>query len=179
MVMNKLAILGVLALVASSGAAVAQPASPPPGPPPGFTPPPPPAPGPSMALALEAAQTAVATCAGNGYKVTAVVVNSAGAPRLALMNDGAPDMTGQIAIRKAFTAMTLNEPTAKVSEQVKTDTALADRIKNDNRMITWAGGQPLTSGGKVIGAIAVSGAPGGDKDDVCTSAGVAKIKDRL
>jgi uncharacterized protein GlcG (DUF336 family) len=178
MIMNRLGILGALALVAASGAAIAQPA-PPPGPPPGFVPPPPPAPGPSMALALEAAQTAISTCAGNGYKVTVVVVNSAGAPRLVLMSDGAPDMTGQIATRKAFTALTLKEPTSQVSEQVKTDKALADRIKNDNRMITWAGGQPLTSGANVVGAIAVSGAPGGEKDDVCASAGVAKIKDRL
>lgn len=165
----------ILAFLAASGLAMAQaPAAPPrPGPPP------PPARGPASALALEAAQTAIATCAANGYKVTVAVLNSAGSTRLMLLSDGAPDMTSQFATRKAFTAVTLKEPTAVVSEQVKTDAALADRIKNDPRMITWAGGQPLMAGGEVIGAIAVSGAPGGDKDDVCTSAGVARIKDRL
>ncbi len=165
--MKTLVIAG-LAAAALTGSAFAQPG-----------PPPPPARGPAPALALEAAQTAIATCAANGYKVSVVVVNSAGAPRLVLMSDGAPDMTNQIATRKAFTALTLKEPTAAVSEQVKTDTALADRIKNDPKMITWAGGQPLMAGADLIGAIAVSGAPGGDKDDACTSAGIAKVKDRL
>ena len=162
-----------LALAAIAGGAAAQaPARP-------FTPPPPPARGPATPLALEAARAAIETCAANGYKVGVVVLNSAGAPRVMVLSDGAPDMTGQIATRKAFTAVTLKVPTAVVSEQVKTDKALADRIANDPHMITWAGGQPLTVGGEVIGAIAVSGAPGGDKDDVCTSAGVAKIQSRL
>ena len=163
----------VLALVAVSGAADAQaPARP-------MGPPPPPARGPATGLALEAARAAIETCAANGYKVGVVVLNSSGAQRVMVLADGAPDMTGQIATRKAFTAVTLKVATAVVSERVKTDKALADQIANDPKMITWAGGQPLTVGGEIIGAIAVSGAPGGDKDDVCTSAGVARIQGRL
>ena len=132
-----------------------------------------------MALALEAAQTAVATCGANGYKVAAVVVNSSGAPRVVVLADGAPDRTAEIGTRKAFTATMLKTTTMPLGEQIKTDTALADRIKNDPRMISWGGGQPLMAGGEVIGGFGVSGAPGGDKDDACTSAGIAKIKDRL
>jgi uncharacterized protein GlcG (DUF336 family) len=30
-----------------------------------------------------------------------------------------------------------------------------------------------------VGALGVGGAPGGDKDEVCAQAGVAKIADRL
>ena len=37
----------------------------------------------------------------------------------------------------------------------------------------------LKVGNDTIGAIAASGAPGGDKDEVCSKAGVDKIKDRL
>jgi uncharacterized protein GlcG (DUF336 family) len=142
-------------------------------------PPPPPARGPAMALALEAAQTALQTCAANGYKVTALVVDSSGAERVLLAADGAPAVTHGFGLRKAVTAITFKKPSGAVGEDAKTDKALADRIAADPKLITWAGAQPLVVGGDVIGALGVSGAPGGDKDDACTSAGIAKIKDRL
>ena len=173
------------AALATSSLAQAQPAPPAPAPgaqipanrPPG--PPPPPARGPDAALALEAAQTAIEACAANGYKVTAVVVNSSGSPRVMLAADGAPEMTAQIGLRKAYTALTFKKPSGQVGDDAKTDQALAARIAADQKLITWAGGQPLTVGSDVIGAIGVSGAPGGDKDDACTSAAIAKVKDRL
>jgi uncharacterized protein GlcG (DUF336 family) len=37
----------------------------------------------------------------------------------------------------------------------------------------------VKAGGKVIGAMSASGAPGGDKDEVCVNAGLARIADRL
>ena len=37
------------------------------------------------------------------------------------------------------------------------------------------GALPIMKGSEIIGVFAVSGAPGGDKDEVCTSAGLAKI----
>ena len=42
-----------------------------------------------------------------------------------------------------------------------------------------AGGVVIKSGDEVIGAIGVGGAPGGDKDEVCAQAAVAKIANRL
>jgi uncharacterized protein GlcG (DUF336 family) len=165
--------LGALALMAA-GAAAAQA---PPGRPPG--PPPPPARGPALGLALEAAQTAVAACKANGYNVTAVVVDSAGVPKAMLVGDGAPGMTTQIGVRKAVTAVTFGKSSGAVGEQAKTDKALADRIAGDPKLITWAGGLPLQVGDQVIGAIGVSGAPGGDKDEACAAPAVAKIQSRL
>ena len=41
------------------------------------------------------------------------------------------------------------------------------------------GAIPIMVGGELIGAFAVSGAPGGDKDEPCSVAGLAKIQDRL
>ena len=38
------------------------------------------------------------------------------------------------------------------------------------------GAIPIMAGGDMIGVFAVSGAPGGDKDEVCTRAGLAKIQ---
>ena len=41
------------------------------------------------------------------------------------------------------------------------------------------GGVPIRAGSEVIGAVGVSGAPGGDKDEACANAGIAKVADRL
>jgi uncharacterized protein GlcG (DUF336 family) len=46
-------------------------------------------------------------------------------------------------------------------------------------MVTALGGVPIKAGKETIGAIGVSGAPGGDKDEACANAGLAKISDRL
>jgi len=173
--MKAAAFTAAFALVACGPALAQAPAGPPR--PPG--PPPPPARGPSAAASVELAQDAVAACAANGYKVTAVVLNSAGVQRVQISSDGAPDMTGPIGLRKAFTVITFKQPSGEVGDKAKTDPALADRIKNDPRLIGWAGGEPLMSGGELIGALGVSGAPGGDKDDACAKAAIAKAQGRL
>lgn len=133
-----------------------------------------------LALATEAAQTALTTCAINGYRVTVVVVDAAGAPRLVLAGDGAPGRTVEIGQRKAFTAAALNRPGTEIAEQVRTDEALARRIAVDTRMISWAGARPVRrADGTLVGALGVSGAPGGDKDDACAAAGISRIQDRI
>jgi uncharacterized protein GlcG (DUF336 family) len=49
----------------------------------------------------------------------------------------------------------------------------------DTQMVTARGGVPIKVGNQTTGAIGVSGAPGGDKDEACADAGLAKISDRL
>ena len=41
------------------------------------------------------------------------------------------------------------------------------------------GGLPLMAGADVVGAIAASGSPSGQADEVCIRAGIAKIADRI
>ena len=45
--------------------------------------------------------------------------------------------------------------------------------------INAQGGAPIKVGDATIGAIAVSGAPGGDKDLACAMAAIAKVADKL
>jgi uncharacterized protein GlcG (DUF336 family) len=40
-------------------------------------------------------------------------------------------------------------------------------------------GGPIKAGNEIIGGVGVSGAPGGDKDEVCANAGIAKVADSL
>jgi len=46
-------------------------------------------------------------------------------------------------------------------------------------MTYFTGGLVIKAGNQVIGAVGVSGAPGGDKDAVCGAAALAKLADRL
>jgi uncharacterized protein GlcG (DUF336 family) len=171
MTRSTLLLCPLLAALSVAGAASAQTAP--------AAPPPPPAKGPATALALEAAQTALATCAANGFKVSVSVVDSAGVLKVLLAGDGVRAMGVTSSTKKATTSVAFKAPTAAIAEQAKTDTALAAKLAADTTLFARAGGQPLMSGGELIGAIGVGGAPGGEKDDVCALAGVAKIKDRL
>jgi uncharacterized protein GlcG (DUF336 family) len=46
--------------------------------------------------------------------------------------------------------------------------------------VTYAvGGVAIMAGGRTIGGIGVSGAPGGQLDDDCARAAIAKIQDRM
>jgi uncharacterized protein GlcG (DUF336 family) len=132
-----------------------------------------------MALALEAAQTAIATCKNNGYTVSVVVVDSSGAVRVALASDGANPRAIDFVTRKVNTVIKYGVASADIQEKVKTDTALAAEVTADLKLVARAGAMPIKSKGEIIGAIGVGGAPGGDKDDVCSLAGIDKIKDRL
>jgi len=139
----------------------------------------PPAPGPALSLALEAAQEAISVCANNGYKVTVTVVDSAGEVKAQIRSDDVSARTLSISKRKTNTVLRYGVASMEISEKIKSDKELAAEVEKDESLLPWGGARPLMSKGKLIGAIGVSGAPGGDKDDVCTAAGIAKIQDRL
>ena len=46
-------------------------------------------------------------------------------------------------------------------------------------MTMLAGAVIVEAGGALLGAIGVSGAPGGDKDEACAKAGLEAIRDKL
>ena len=56
-------------------------------------------------LAIEASQAAIAACAADGFKTTAVVVDSEGVPIVLISGDGAAAITQRIAMGKAMIAL--------------------------------------------------------------------------
>ncbi|MEI9892126.1 MAG: heme-binding protein [Caulobacteraceae bacterium] len=170
-------MLSTVAMAAFAAAGVAFAQAPPAGGP--RPPPPPPPPSVPAMLALEAAQTALTTCTANGYNVGASVVDSSGATRVLIGVDAARQGGLDSSIKKAFTAVTLATPTSVTEAAAKTDDAVKAKLAADPRLFARAGGVPILIGGKLVGAIGVGGAPGGEKDEACALAGLAKIKDRL
>lgn len=136
--------------------------------------------GPSMALALEAVQKAVDTCAANGNRVSAIVVDSGGFTKAQITADGTDPRSVDFVLRKAYTAALLKMTPGEAGRLMRTDTVLADKVKADPRLLPVnAGGFPIKLGDETIGGIAASGAPTPAGDDVCAQAGLEAIKARL
>ena len=131
-----------------------------------------------LALASEAAATAVQFCKERGWLVSATVVDQAGLPKAQLRADGAGPHTIDSSRRKAFTAASLHNTTSAVLGNVQRNPDAANLVMIDGFLIL-AGGIPIRTGDDVIGAIGVGGAPGGNLDEMCAEAGISKIRDRL
>jgi len=138
----------------------------------------------SAALANELVGDSVAICAQKGYPVVAVVVDLDGVRQALLRGNGAPIHSMDNAYYKAYTVASL-----ALSRKEETTKAIADRMakaapttvpQTPLPNVTYAqGGVAIMAGGATIGGIGVSGAPGGNFDEECARAALAKIKDRM
>jgi len=132
----------------------------------------------TAALALEAAEAAVAACKAQGYNVTVTVVDRVGQIKLILVGDGARPLTLEVTRRKAYTSAMQRVSTGDFTKRVSTPGAF-NPSQFDKELTTGLGGLPIKIGEDTIGGIAAAGAPGGDKDEACANAGLAKIGDQL
>jgi len=130
----------------------------------------------TLDLAQTIAQEAIAKCRADGFKVTVKVVDSANIEKVFLRDDGAPSGTIDLANMKANTVMAFGRASGPPPNQPP-GTPLMPAILPGT--VNAAGGLPIKVGDQVIGAVAVSGAPGGDKDAACAGAGLAKVASRL
>jgi uncharacterized protein GlcG (DUF336 family) len=135
---------------------------------------------PSRVLTLDVAQTialeAMAKCRADGYKVTVLVVDGLNAPKAMLRDDGASASTTEAAKMKATSTMLYNRPSGPAQPLPPGTAAPPATIPGT---INAQGGVPIKVGDVTIGAVAVSGAPGGDKDAACANAALAKVADKL
>lgn len=135
---------------------------------------------PSRVLTLDAAQTiaqeAMAKCRADGYKVTVLVVDALNAPKAMLRDDGASAATTEVAKMKATATMLYNRPSGPAQPLPPGTAAPPATIAGT---INAQGGVPIKVGEATIGAVAVSGAPGGDKDAACANAALQKVADKL
>jgi len=127
----------------------------------------------SAAMALTIAQTAMAACAANGYRVSATVVGRNGEVLIQIRGDGTGPHTMENSFKKAFTARTFRIPSGEMEERLKKNPQMGAQYLTG--FTTARGALPIKIGDEVIGAAGVSGAPGGDKDEACVQAGLEKI----
>src|SRR5882762_2237554 len=122
------------------------------------------------------AREAMVRCRADGFKGTVLVVDSLNAPKALLRDDGATASTTEVAKMKATATMLYNRPSGPATPPPAGQAAPPATIPGT---INAQGGIPIKVGEATIGAVAVSGAPGGDKDAACANAGIAKAADRL
>ena len=128
----------------------------------------------SMAMAMAIMQGAIEQCTKDGYKVTVVIVDKGGNLAAAIRGDGTNPHTVEFARLKAYTARTRNQTSLQTMKLME-DPANAF-IRQIPNVVGVGGGVPIRAGNEPIGGIGVSG---GEKDEVCANAGIAKVEAAL
>lgn len=131
----------------------------------------------SMALSMAIMQGALEQCTKDGYKVSVVIVDKGGNVAASVRGDGTGPHTMEFARMKAYTARTRNQTSLATMKQME-DPAMGF-LRQIPNVVGVGGGVPIHAGNEVIGGVGVSGAPGGEKDEVCANAGLAKVADAL
>lgn len=130
-------------------------------------------------FALKAADAAKTECAKHGWPITVAVTDPSGLPIVVLRDRLAGWHTFEVAIGKARTAASWRTATANVAANVTKPDSPEKAILSQPGVVMMAGGLPIDAGGTVVGAIGISGAPGGANDDLCATAGIAAIQSDL
>src|SRR5450631_2181367 len=131
----------------------------------------------SMAMALAIIQGTLEQCTKDGYKVSVTIVDKGGNVAAQIRGDGTGPHTMEFSRLKAYTSRTRNQTSLQTMKLLE-DPANAF-IRQIPGVVGVGGGVPIRVGAEVIGAVGVSGAPGGEKDEVCANAGLAKVEAAL
>ena len=128
--------------------------------------------------ALKAAQAALKKCRDSGYQATIAVVDRMGVTQVLLRDRYAGAHTVHTAQAKAYSAVSFRTDTTELSEATQAGRPQSG-IRHLPGVAAVGGGLMIEAGGSLLGAIGVSGAPGGKEDDVCAAAGIAAIRDDI
>ena len=126
----------------------------------------------SAVTSMTIAQTALETCTRQGYHVSVHVLGRNGEVLVAVRGDDAPPHTMENSQRKAYTSRTFRIPSGEFVQRVKDNPTTG--VVHLTGIIAAQGALPIKAGDEVIGAVGVSGAPGGEKDEACAKAGIDK-----
>ena len=124
--------------------------------------------------ALVAAQAALAHCRKAGHQVAVAVVDRSGVLQVLLRDRFAGAHTPDVATRKAWTAASFRIPTADLAVETQAGRPMSG-IRSAQGVMAMGGGRAIEAGGSSFGGIGISGAPGGEADDACASAGIKAI----
>ena len=132
----------------------------------------------SPELALDLARATLADCRQRGYQVAVAVVDRFGVTQVVLRDRFAGPHTPATAAGKAWTAATFRTNTTELNA-ISQPGMMQAGIRHLPGAVIIGGGIIVESSGSLVGAVGVSGAPGGDADDACARAGIDAIRDKL
>lgn len=132
----------------------------------------------SPELALDLARAALGDCQKRGYQVAVAVVDRFGITQVMLRDRFAGAHTPATATGKAWTAASFRTGTTELNA-ISQPGMMQAGLRNLPGVVVIGGGLIVEAGGSLVGAIGVSGAPGGDADEACAKAGIGAVRDRL
>lgn len=125
------------------------------------------------AAARSLVDAAVAEAASMAVPVTVVIVDESGVLKEMCRMDGAPLVSVQTAMNKAFAAAAIGMPPDDFYAAIETDAAAVASFAARPGLALIAGGLPVLADGQVAGAIGVAGAMTGADDRRIAEAAVA------
>jgi uncharacterized protein GlcG (DUF336 family) len=129
-------------------------------------------------IALDLARAALADCQKRGYQVAVAIVDRFGVVQVVLRDRYAGPHAPATASGKAWTAATFRNSTSNLFN-ISQPGMMQAGIRTLPGVVIIGGGLVVESGGSLVGAIGVSGAPGGDADEACAKAGIEAIQSKL
>jgi uncharacterized protein GlcG (DUF336 family) len=129
-------------------------------------------------LALDLARATLADCQKRGFQVTVVVVDRFGVTQVLLRDRFAGPHTVSTASGKAWTAASFRTSTTELNA-ISQPGMMQAGIRHLPGAVVIGGGLTVEAAGSLLGAVGVSGGPGGDADEACAKAGIDAVRDKL
>ncbi|SFR52716.1 heme-binding protein [Thiomicrospira sp. ALE5] len=117
------------------------------------------------------AMETIKACEAKGIPVSVTVVDRNGIIMVQMRDSMAPPVSLPISQKKAYTAVMFNANGSQLTSQA--EGALPTLGEG---LAFMAGSVTISAGGRLFGAVGVSGAPGGDIDEECAVAGVEAVQ---
>jgi len=118
---------------------------------------------------------AVTRAQSMSVSVTVVVVDESGVLKGMLRMDGAPLVSVQTAINKAYAAAAIRMPPDDFYSAIEADGAAVAAFATRPGLALIAGGLPVIVGGQVAGGVGIAGAMTGAEDRTIAEAAVAAM----
>ncbi|WP_319558573.1 heme-binding protein [Thiomicrorhabdus sp.] len=125
-------------------------------------------------VAKTIAENTIKACREKGIPVSVTVVDRNGIPQIQMRDTMAPPVSWSISKKKAYTAVMFNVKGSQLDGRANSPLQTMGE-----GLAFMAGSSPIQAGGKLYGAVGVSGAPDGMDDEACAIAGIQSVQDDL
>ncbi|HEY9080302.1 heme-binding protein [Magnetovibrio sp.] len=129
-------------------------------------------------LAVKLAQATLEACRAEGFQIAVAVVDKGGNAQALIRDRFAGPHTPRTATLKAYTAVSFRANTTGLADNSQAGKE-ASGVRDIPGVLMLGGGVVIETGGELIGAVGVSGAPGGSLDEACAVKGLEAIADDL